>query len=390
VNMFTPSRERPKCNRSATFNPARRNTVTRKSGYSVSVSESSGITRKSPAPSHHAARMEDAWQAWRVRSGLRRKHAPTLIPFGGYGRPTWVRILARVVLVPQKKKNGHTTKSVRGWRSFISAPIPHGEVTISLGDQTFTVFADRGGVIDTRVTLHLTPGWNDVWLSVSGEPPVRCPVFVVDDETAIGVVCDIDDTVMVTALPRPFLAAWNSFVRDEHARRPVPGMAVLMERIIRDHPGSPVIYLSTGAWNVHPTLTRFLTRHLYPLGSLLLTDWGPTHDRWFRSGQQHKRENLTRLAAEFPHIKWILIGDDGQHDEDLYAEFARAHPDSVRAIAIRELLAPEALLAGGRSHHDRTHDPEQVPWVSAPNGAGLALELARVGVINTPAHAPQE
>ncbi len=279
---------------------------------------------------------------------------------------------------------------MRGWRSFVSAPVPGATVTISAGDQRFTVRADRGGVIDEMVSVILPPGWNDLFLQIDNEEPVTTSVFVASHNQEIGVVCDIDDTVMVTALPRPFLAAWNSFVRDEHARRPVPGMAVLMERIIRAYPGSPIIYLSTGAWNVYPTLKRFLTRHLYPAGSLLLTDWGPTHDRWFRSGQAHKRDNLRRLATEFPHVRWILIGDDGQHDEDIYAEFAREHPTNVRAIAIRELLTPEAMFAGGRSHHDRTEDPEQIPWVSAPNGAGLAAELAKVLVLTPPDHSPRD
>jgi phosphatidate phosphatase APP1 len=272
----------------------------------------------------------------------------------------------------------------------MSAPVPGATVTITAGNQRFDVVADRGGVIDEMVDVELPAGWNELLLQVNDERPVPSSVFVVAEDQRIGVVCDIDDTVMVTALPRPLLAAWNLFVRDEHARRPVPGMAVLMERIISQYPGSPIMYLSTGAWNVYPTVTRFLTRHLYPYGSLLLTDWGPTHDRWFRSGQAHKRDNLRRLATEFPEIRWILIGDDGQHDEDIYAQFAREFPGSVRAIAIRELLTPEALLAGGRSHHDRTTDPDQIPWVSAPNGAGLAKELARLRVLETPAHSPEE
>jgi phosphatidate phosphatase APP1 len=113
------------------------------------------------------------------------------------------------------------------------------------GDQRFEVSADRGGVIDEMVTVKLRAGWNELFLQVNGEEPVPTSVFIASDDQDIGVVCDIDDTVMVTALPRPFLAAWNSFVRDEHARRPVPGMAVLMERLIRQYPGSPIIYLST-------------------------------------------------------------------------------------------------------------------------------------------------
>jgi phosphatidate phosphatase APP1 len=186
---------------------------------------------------------------------------------------------------------------------------------------------------------------------------------------------------MVTALPRPFIAAWNSFVVDEHARIPVPGMAVLLEQLVRQHPGSPVIYLSTGAWNVAPTLSRFMSRHLFPTGSMLLTDWGPTHERWFRSGREHKLSNLRRLAEEFPRVRWLLIGDDGQHDEAIYTEFMTDHPDSVAGVAIRQLSTAEAMLAGGRATSDH-HSDDTAPWVSASDGAGLRERLTDVGILH--------
>ena len=186
---------------------------------------------------------------------------------------------------------------------------------------------------------------------------------------------------MVTALPRPFLAAWNTFVLDEHARTPVAGMAVLYERLTRSHPGAPVIYLSTGAWNVAPTLTRFLERNLYPRGPMLLTDWGPTHDRWFRSGQEHKRESLARLAVDFPGFEWLLIGDDGQHDEELYGDFAAQHPENVAAIAIRQLSTGEAVLAGGRSRAAEREEGSPVRWFFAPDGAGLSEQLTGAGLL---------
>jgi len=141
-----------------------------------------------------------------------------------------------------------------------------------------------------------------------------------------------------------------------------------------------VIYLSTGAWNVAPTLGRFLGRNLYPRGPLLLTDWGPTHDRWFRSGREHKRTSLTRLAVEFPEMKWLLVGDDGQHDEELYGEFATAHPENVAAVAIRQLSTGEAVLAGGRSKAaERSKGP--VRWYYGQNGAELSTELVGAGLL---------
>jgi phosphatidate phosphatase APP1 len=218
-----------------------------------------------------------------------------------------------------------------------------------------------------------------VKLSIA-ERSVELRVFVVADDVTFGVVSDVDDTVMVTALPRPFLAAWNSFVLNEHARTPVAGMAVLYERLTRAHPESPVVYLSTGAWNVVPTLTRFLSRNLYPRGALLLTDWGPNHERWFRSGPEHKRQSLERLAAEFPGIRWLLIGDDGQADERIYGAFARRHPQHVRAVAIRQLTPGEAVLAGGRTP-SKEHGDQTVPWVYASDGAGLSGQLGELGLL---------
>lgn len=326
------------------------------------------------------ARLEYRLHAWRERRARKRGQKPTVTPFPGYAGVDWVRVLGRVLIVPPVK----TTESgeyatVRGWRSFVSVPVGYAQVTIRIGDAVHDVVSDRGGVIDTVIAARLEPGWQTLEMSVEGGEPVETRVFVVGPEIRFGVLSDVDDTVMVTALPRPFVAAWNSFVVDEHARLPVPGMAVLLERLVRDNPGSPVVYLSTGAWNIAPTLIRFLRRHVFPPGSMLLTDWGPTHDRWFRSGKDHKLTNLDRLAREFPQVRWLLIGDDGQRDEEIYTRFAASHPDNVVAVAIRRLSPTEAVLAGGRTVDD--HSAADVPWVTDSDGAGLLDRLADAGVI---------
>jgi phosphatidate phosphatase APP1 len=330
---------------------------------------------------HSIARLERRIHAWRERRARRRGRKPTVLVFPGYGGDGWVRVLGRVLIVPPTKRdaNGQLAR-VRGWRSFLGIPVGYATVRITIGDEVHEVVADRGGVIDARIEAHLEPGWQIVRMSVENGEPGESPVQIVGPDVRTGVVCDIDDTVMVTALPRPLLAAWNSFVVAEHARQPVPGMAVLLGRLTRQEPGMPMIYLSTGAWNVAPTLTRFLQRHLYPPGSLLLTDWGPTHDRWFRSGSEHKATNLRRLAEEFPDVRWLLIGDDGQHDDEIYTRFTSEYPSSVAGVAIRRLSPAEAVLAGGRTAVN-DHSAAAVPWVTADDGAGLAERLEAVGLL---------
>lgn len=328
------------------------------------------------------ARLEYRFHAWRERRARARGNRPSVAGYPGYGSEEWVRVLGRALIVPPvPTRHQGEYASLRGWRSFASVPVGYAQVTVTIAGVAHEVVADRGGVIDTVLPATLPPGWQTITMSVEGSDPFETRVFIVGSDVRFGIVSDVDDTVMVTALPRPFIAAWNSFVLDEHARQPVPGMAVMMERLVRDRPGSPVVYLSTGAWNVAPTLQRFLRRHLFPPGALLLTDWGPTHDRWFRSGKEHKAENLRRLAEEFPHVKWMLVGDDGQHDDALYTAFASEFPDHVAAVAIRRLSPAEAVLAGGRTAVD-DHSAADVPWVTESDGAGLLDRLAEVGVID--------
>jgi phosphatidate phosphatase APP1 len=350
-----------------------------------------------PAPGsgkgrHLAVRLDDAWLRFQTRLAIRRGRVETVIPYTGYGTTSWVRVLARVVRSDPRDAAGHANplqESMRGWRNFISAPVAHAAVQVTIAGTVHDVEADRGGVVDVRIEAALDPGWHTITLQSGSSRVLEAPVEIVADDADFGVVSDIDDTVMVTALPRPFLAAWNTFVLNEHARTPTPGMAVLYERIARTAPTAPVLYLSTGAWNVAPTLSRFLSRNLYPAGPKLLTDWGPTPDRWFRSGREHKRTSLERLAEEFPRIKWLLVGDDGQHDEAIYSEFAQRHPRNVRAIAIRQLSVGEAVLAGGRSKSGGQPTPG-IPWIYAPDGAGMSVQLEELGIIQSTVRSADE
>jgi phosphatidate phosphatase APP1 len=350
----------------------------------VGGADGEDVARVAAARPHRAARFEDRVHAVLDRRLRRRGWRVTVVPFTGYGAPGWARVMARVLLSRPGPRRPRRPAAVRGWRSFLTLPVKDTVVTIEVAGRTHEVRSDRGGYVDCVVKGALSPGWTVVRLSVGDTEPVEAMVRVVDPAARFGVISDVDDTVMVTMLPRPLLAAWHTFVLDEHARMAVAGMAVLYERLANAHPGAPVFYLSTGAWNVAPALNRFLARHLYPAGPLLLTDWGPTNERWFRSGRDHKQAALVRLAEEFPQVRWLLIGDDGQHDREIYAQFADTHPDHVFAIAIRQLSATQTVLAGSLpTGHDaaKAMDMHGHKWLSAPDGAGLWRLLQEADLI---------
>lgn len=302
-----------------------------------------------------------------------------VIPYTAYGDEGFVRVLGRVVLSPafsqtQLGKAAEEFLRRRGWRNFFTAACVHARYTIEAGDTVVTGSTDRGGYIDHRLRGHgLEPGWRVGSVRTPTSDDVAVPIQVVGSDVTFGLVSDIDDTILSTMLPRPMIAAWNSFFRTEAARQAIPGMAVFYDDVLARHPGAAVMYLSTGAWNTHGFLKRFMRRHRYPEGAMLLTDWGPTNTGWFRSGQEHKRNALLQLSVDFPRIQWLLVGDDGQHDLDIYSEFAAANPDRVVAIAIRQLSPAEQILAHGTTE-PLTGDeplPRDIQVFKAPDGRGL-------------------
>lgn len=352
------------------------------------------LYRRGMARPHAAARIEARLNKVIAKLLRRNGWKGRALAHTGYGTVDFVRVLGRVVLSRREVEEGQVRPDVgdlltaplpdqvRGWRAFITAQDIRANVTVIVNGVAHPTTTDRNGYVDVVVTGHgLGPGWHEVIIAPENGTPATASVRIVSPDVRFGIVSDIDDTVITTSLPRPLIAAWNTFVLKEQARHIVPGMAPLYRDLLSEYEGAPIFYLSTGAWNTAGTLTRFLDRHGYPPGALLMTDWGPTNTGWFRSGQDHKRENLHRLAREFPHIKWVLVGDDGQHDPRIYGDFARDRADVVRAIGIRELSPTEQVLSHGlplsnEGFAPRVHRP--VPEVRAPDGYGLLPKLRSV------------
>lgn len=329
---------------------------------------------------HPAAHAEDAFNLALGRVLSLRGFRTRVLPYAGYANSQAARVMGRIVLsrpdAADQPIDALYAQARRGIRVFLAAPQTGLLVHIQLGEAATQVRSDRGGYFDVELTGHgLTPGWHHADVTC-GDTSAKAPVQVIADDVRFGIVSDLDDTCLITSLPRPMLAAYNTFVRVETARRVVPGMSALYRSMLAYNPGAPIFYLSTGAWNTQPIITRFLQRHGFPHGALLMTDWGATETAVFRSGREHKRSQLRRLATEFPNIKWMLVGDDGQHDPEIYDDFAAEYPEHVRAIAIRQLTATQQMLSHGHPLPRDSADEAEVLKVEGPDGYSLFQQLA--------------
>ena len=311
---------------------------------------------------------------------------PRIDPYTSIGTPHHVRVLCRTLLSPAEEFRTEPSPAARGFRSYICLPADGEQVEIRINNQRKHVVTDRGGYVNEDFTMldPLTPGWHTIHFTAprSGAT-ATARAYIVDPAVKVGIVSDIDDTAMVTVVPRLALAVWNTLGERASNRQPVVGMANLFNKIIEANPGAPMVYLSNGAWNTAKSLQRFLRKWGFPPGALFLTDFGPTDTGIFRSGKAHKRRMLSWLMEEFPNIGWILVGDDGQSDPEIYTEIARKYPGRVAAIGIRTLSHVERIIWLANTHPAKLGEQEEfdVPFIEAPNGNQLLSEFQNLGLL---------
>ena len=173
---------------------------------------------------HIAARLDDQVTGLTNQLFRRRGWQPRIVPYTGYGSTEWIRILARVLLAPPRGAEPVDTETTvarqqttRGWRRFLTTPIEDVEVEVDIGGRTHLLRTARGGVHRRGAARPARAGSGpvEIQLRTANSRPTVVHVCVIGGHRQPGIVSDIDDTLVVTHLPRPLIAAWNTFVLKE-------------------------------------------------------------------------------------------------------------------------------------------------------------------------------
>ncbi len=163
----------------------------------------------------------------------------------------------------------------------------------------------------------------------------------VDSDTIV--VTDIDDTMMHSYIFRTLRKFRTLMFTKVEKRKAVSDMQKLLHQFVKD--GSYPVYLSNSEQNLYPLIYRFLNHNAFPEGPMLLKKWrGLWQVLWnikFPIKNVHKQGTLQDLITYFPDKKFILMGDNTQHDLSIYLEAAEKFPKHVRFIIIRKVVDRE-------------------------------------------------
>lgn len=326
-----------------------------------------------------------------------------ILTYRGFGNRERLYLKGRVLvdkgITPASDNDSLWKNLANMWKRANSREIPGARLLATFQDQRFEIVTDEEGmfVLDFEPASPLPEDrlWHEVSLelleprSERQEGPVTAVgrIFVPSAVTKFGVISDIDDTVLVSHATNLLKVARTLFVENARTRLPFPGAAAFYRALAAGtgpRETNPLYYVSSSPWNLYDLLTEFLEFQRFPPRPVLfLRNYGISETEIIPSRHlEYKLGAVRRIIEMHPGLPFILVGDSGQEDPEIYSRALSEYPGRVLAIYIRNvshelkraeeirLLAEKAVAQG-------------VPLVLADDTLTMARHAAEHGWIRT-------
>jgi phosphatidate phosphatase APP1 len=325
-----------------------------------------------------------------------------IVAYRGYGTPKRFYLKGRVLedkRIPEAEENDRLWENLLNmYKRMNSDEVPHARVVLRYQGQEQEVQANVEGFFEAWIE---PPGplandrlWQPVEIELleplsdkQREPPVTvAEVLVPPPEARFVVISDIDDTVLQTEATRLLSMARNVFLGNARTRLPFPGVSALYRALFAGASGkemNPLLYLSSSPWNLYDLLAQFFNLQGIPVGPVLfLRDWGVTHEELLPLHHRDFKLGVIRKMLEFyDHLPFVLIGDSGQEDPEIYAEVVRENRERILAVYIRnvsrDMKRPDAVQALAKEVADAGSS-----LVLADDSLTIAQHAVKLGLIS--------
>lgn len=348
-----------------------------------------------------AHRVERGFDAIKGRLGARfdRDDPIQILAYRGFGSAERLFAEGRVL---QDEPIGESSRGDSVWRNigntwkrFESDEVKGARVLARFGGWEGEAVTDEEGYFRFEVVRPPEPPdparlWHGVELTLL-EPALAEPVravgalLVPPPDSRFGIISDIDDTVIETGVTRKLAMARTVFLRNAHTRLPFKGVAAFYDALHEEREGrgpNPIFFVSGSPWNLYDLLAEFMDLHGIPQGPLRLRDFGLDPRKLLKADtREHKIGCIEPILDLYPELRFILIGDSGEQDPEIYREVVHRHPGRVLAIYIRDV--------GNRAGREaevqalaREVEHEGVPMLLVKDTVAAAVHAAERGWID--------
>jgi phosphatidate phosphatase APP1 len=297
-----------------------------------------------------------------ISQRLTRRGSIELVAYLGFGtRSRWYlkgRVLRQRPMPRPSAADSRWVNAVTAVRRFGSIELPGIRVEASAAGSRQAAVTDVEGYFDIELHLRKPTACSDPWQAVQltcGQQigPRRYrghatgEVLVPPADCDFGVISDVDDTIIQSDVHSRLRMAMLVLTKNARTRLAYPGVAAFY-RALQAGSGAaasnPFFYVSRSPWNLYDLIHAFILHNGLPQGPLFLRDLGQEYARRADHPPRafnYKRTRIERILAVYPQMNFILIGDSGQNDPEIYRQIVIDHPGRILAIYIRDVTASE-------------------------------------------------
>jgi phosphatidate phosphatase APP1 len=320
----------------------------------------------------------------------RGRRGVVLQPYRGYGSEARIFVIGRAFW--QRTERGEVGELRAIARRIQRRPVSGALIRARFYGAIAEVETDRDGYF----RIEMAPGapvprelrWHRLDLAMLAPERVAAvaEVYIPPPDSRFVVVSDIDDTVMHTGVANKAAMLWRLFVQDAENRTVFPGVSHLYRALHAGAGGdeaNAMLYVSRAPWGIYDLLETFFQRHDIPIGPILfLREWGISWRHPLpRRAVDHKRVLIEAMMGLYADMPFVLIGDSGQHDPEVYRRLVEVFPGRVRAVYIRDVAARGPERAAEVTAIAAALKADGGHLVLARDSLAIAEDAARLGLI---------
>jgi phosphatidate phosphatase APP1 len=270
-----------------------------------------------------------------------------VVVFPGFGAGSFVlegRVIEARGAPPETADDSSFVNLKRTLRRLINDEQKNVALRVRLGTGEWPAVTDAEGYfrLETSLPSGSAAGWQAVEVATeSGDAETTGALLIVPAENRLGIISDIDDTILVSDVADKSGLVGKTLFVNYAQRQAVADTAEFYTGLAQRNPrpkAAPVFYLSATPHQLHSGIQTFLDKNAFPRGVVItrkITD-DKTSDP-ITDQVKYKVGRIEQFLASLPQVRFVLVGDDGESDPEIYDQVRRLHPDRIEAVWIRKV-----------------------------------------------------
>lgn len=285
---------------------------------------------------------------------------PQILPYRGFGNDKEIYLRGKVIedkgLSTPEDSHNKWQNAKAMYKRYTSNETPRVQLRVTYHGYSSFVETDSEGYFTLRLKNRQPYIHGNEWQHVKielldrviksqGLVRTQGEVLISGENNQLGIISDVDDTILISRATSIYKKLRLMLFKNARTRLPFEGVAAFYRALYNGTDPTqinPIFYVSSSSWKLYDLLCEFCQIQGIPKGPFLLRDSRLDQFKFKTSLHKgHKMAQVKKIMDMYPYKEFILIGDSGQKDPEIYLQVARNYPGRVKTIYIRDVSRDE-------------------------------------------------